>query len=77
MPTPTDIRQGIDRAAQKRKDGERLFAEGTQELREWLQAAQESDEITMSDAAKHAGIARVSAYEIVAGRKYRDRKEAG
>ena len=70
--SPAEIRDAIERANQKRKEGERLFAEGTRELREALQAAQASEEITFEDAAKHAGLARVSAYEIARGRKYRD-----
>jgi hypothetical protein len=58
------IRDGIRAAVARREAGQREFDEGTTELRLWLRKAKDADGLPMAEAARLAGVARVSAYEM-------------
>lgn len=64
MMTPDDIRQGIQQAAERRKQAERERREATEDLRAWLLRARETN-ISHSEAAQLAGLSRNGAYDLL------------
>lgn len=65
MANAKEIRAGLATAKKKRVDGKALVEQGTDELRKWLDEANENDDVSMAEAARLGGVSRVTAYEML------------
>jgi len=62
---PDKIREALTRVSGERQAAETANRKATTELRRLLRDAQKAEGLSMSEAAKLAGISRVSAYELL------------
>ena len=65
MSSAEEIRAGLIKAGEDRAHAEQLHARATADLRVWLRKAQDTDGVTVSEAASLGGISRNSAYKML------------
>jgi F0F1-type ATP synthase membrane subunit b/b' len=60
-----EIRNGLARATERRREARALEAEAASELREWLAEAQSCKGLPMREAAEIVGVSRVMLYKLL------------
>ena len=65
MDRADEIRNGLARATEQRREARELEARATSELRDWLEEAQSCEGLTMGEAAKIVGVSRVMLYKLL------------